>query len=52
MEVGADVAGTLVEEESGRDVSTKVVDGLTADADGVCKVNCGTKKLNHSRCWG
>ena len=33
MEVGADVAGTLVEEESGRDVSTEVVDGLTADAD-------------------
>ena len=32
MEVGADVAGTLEEEESGRDVSAEVVDGVTADA--------------------
>ena len=32
MEVGADIVGTLVEEESGGDVSAEVVDGLTADA--------------------
>ena len=32
MEVGANVAGTLVEEESGHDVSAEVVDDVTADA--------------------
>ena len=32
MEVGADVAGFLEEEESSRDVSAEVADGLTTDA--------------------
>lgn len=32
MEVGADVAGTLEEEESCRDLPAEVADGLTADA--------------------
>ena len=32
VEVGADVAGTLEEEESCRDLSAEVTDGLTTDA--------------------